>query len=373
MKTHYEVLGVPMGATAEQIRKRYRELVRRYHPDVNPSPEAKERFLQIQEAYQVLSDPERRRHYDALLRLGGRPTSPTPSTPPPNEPKPRSQPNRPRQTASPDALRPETREAIMQAERAFIQGRLMDALHWARQARRLQPRHPKSHEILGDIYTRQGLYDDALNAYTYALQLDPNNPHLQQKFDRLVEHTERQRASAPAPSVRHLPVIPLPAEWKQFAGQSVGWGTVLFLLMMAWAVPGEPLRALATFGWSVNLLLYFLLSGLLVGFLMKISQWLLPLADAFPWGRSGHWVSAGAMMVGLSLVSFPLSALLYLLLTLVQGGLNASVSRVFGVVGVMTALFALLYPYDWLYTLLFGGNLVFLALLGGWKLADLMS
>ncbi|MFQ3610792.1 MAG: DnaJ domain-containing protein [Fimbriimonadales bacterium] len=365
-QNHYEVLGVPVSATADQIRKRYRELVRRYHPDVNPSPEAKERFLQIQEAYQVLSDPERRRHYDALLRLGARPSPPSSTSRPANNP------TRPTPPTAPDGLRPETREAILQAERAFIQGRLLDALHWARQARRYQPRHPKSHEILGDIYTRQGLYDDALNAYTYALQLDPNNPHLQRKFDRLVAYTQRQRATAPAPTSRHLPVIPLPAEWKQFAGQSVGWGMVLFLMMMAWAVPGEPLRALATFGWSANLMLYLALAGLLVGFLMKLSQWLLPLADAFPWGRSGHALSAGAVMVGLSLVSFPLSALLYLLLTLVQGGLNASVSRVFSVVGVMTMLFALLYPYDWLYTLLFGGNLVFLGLLGGWKLADLM-
>ncbi len=365
---------MPMSATAEQIRKRYRELVRRYHPDVNPAPDAKERFLQIQEAYQVLSDPERRRHYDALLRLGAQPTPPQPSTPPSRPQSRPSQPSQARQaTTAPDGLRPETRQAILNAERAFIQGRLMDALHWARQARRLQPRHPKSHEILGDIYVRQGLFDDALNAYTYALQLDPNNPNLLRKFDRLVEHSQRQRASAPTPTTRHLPVLHLPTEWKLFVGQSVGWGTVLFLMMLAWAIPGEPLRLLATFGWSANLMLYMGLSGLLVGFLMKISQWILPLVDAFPWGRGRNKVSAGAMMVGLSLISFPLSALLYLLLTLVQGGLNASVSRVFGVVGAMTVVFALLYPHDWLYTLLFGGNLVFLGLLGGWKLADMMS
>jgi curved DNA-binding protein len=60
----YEVLGVPRDATREQIQRAYRALARRYHPDVNADPAAPERFKQINEAYEVLSDPQRRARYD---------------------------------------------------------------------------------------------------------------------------------------------------------------------------------------------------------------------------------------------------------------------------------------------------------------------
>jgi curved DNA-binding protein CbpA len=189
MQNHYEVLGLSMHATQEAIRRRYRELVRQYHPDVNPSPQAKERFLRIQEAYQVLSDPERRRHYDALLRLQmGEPPSARYS-------QPRTQPPRSTQSAQASQPKPspsqdELRRAILQAERAFLQGRLQDALYWAKQATRLAPRHPKGHEIIGDVYRTQGHYDAALNAYTYAIQLDPNNDDLQRKLDSVLARTQ---------------------------------------------------------------------------------------------------------------------------------------------------------------------------------------
>ena len=62
----YEVLGVPRDATAEDIQRAYRKLARAYHPDVNKDPDAEERFKEISEAYDVLSDPETRKRYDAF-------------------------------------------------------------------------------------------------------------------------------------------------------------------------------------------------------------------------------------------------------------------------------------------------------------------
>ena len=65
----YETLGVSRDADADAIKKAYRRMARQYHPDVNPDPEAQERFKEVSAAYEVLSDPEKRRMYD----LGGDP------------------------------------------------------------------------------------------------------------------------------------------------------------------------------------------------------------------------------------------------------------------------------------------------------------
>src|SRR5256885_11516835 len=61
---YYALLGVARGATDEQIRSAYRRLARQYHPDVNKADDAAERFKQITEAYEVLTDPQRRQRYD---------------------------------------------------------------------------------------------------------------------------------------------------------------------------------------------------------------------------------------------------------------------------------------------------------------------
>jgi len=62
----YEVLGVARDAQPDEIQRAYRKLARTYHPDVNKDPAAEERFKEISEAYDVLSDPETRRRYDAF-------------------------------------------------------------------------------------------------------------------------------------------------------------------------------------------------------------------------------------------------------------------------------------------------------------------
>jgi curved DNA-binding protein len=65
-KDYYEVLGVGRGASEEEIRRAYRKLARKYHPDVNKEAGAEDRFKEISEAYEVLRDPEKRERYDRL-------------------------------------------------------------------------------------------------------------------------------------------------------------------------------------------------------------------------------------------------------------------------------------------------------------------
>jgi curved DNA-binding protein len=65
-RDYYETLGIPRDASNEEIRRAYRSLARQYHPDVNKDPEAEDRFKEIAEAYEVLSDPGKRERYDSL-------------------------------------------------------------------------------------------------------------------------------------------------------------------------------------------------------------------------------------------------------------------------------------------------------------------
>lgn len=70
-QNHYEVLGVENNATQEQIKKAFRKLSMKWHPDRNKDSEAKEKFQEINNSYSVLSDPVKRREYDGLNRGGG--------------------------------------------------------------------------------------------------------------------------------------------------------------------------------------------------------------------------------------------------------------------------------------------------------------
>src|SRR5215203_5512473 len=91
-RDYYDVLGVSRDANETEVKKAFRRLARELHPDVNQAPDAEDRFKEAAEAYEVLSDAERRRTYDAYghegLRSGGfdpgaglRPPPPMPRPP----------------------------------------------------------------------------------------------------------------------------------------------------------------------------------------------------------------------------------------------------------------------------------------------------
>ena len=65
-KDYYEILGVSRDAKPDEIRKAYRKLAKQYHPDVSKEKDAEEKYKEINEAYEVLKDPEKRQKYDTL-------------------------------------------------------------------------------------------------------------------------------------------------------------------------------------------------------------------------------------------------------------------------------------------------------------------
>ena len=69
-RDYYEVLGVGRGAQEGDLKRAFRKLAQQYHPDVNPDSEAESKFKEINEAYQVLSDPQKRAIYDRFGHAG---------------------------------------------------------------------------------------------------------------------------------------------------------------------------------------------------------------------------------------------------------------------------------------------------------------
>ena len=71
MPTHYDILGVSQDATDQDIKKSYRKLSLQFHPDRNPDPSATEKYKEINESYEILSDQQKREQYNMELKFGG--------------------------------------------------------------------------------------------------------------------------------------------------------------------------------------------------------------------------------------------------------------------------------------------------------------
>ena len=69
-RDYYEVLGLSKGASEHEIKKAYRQMAKKYHPDINKSPDAEEKFKEVNEAYEVLSNPEKKANYDRFGHAG---------------------------------------------------------------------------------------------------------------------------------------------------------------------------------------------------------------------------------------------------------------------------------------------------------------
>jgi len=385
-RTHYETLGVARTAATEEIKKRFRELARRYHPDVASTADAAGRFREINEAYRVLCDPARRALYDAELKLAQsrqRPPGPpraaqaTPPRPGPAASHPQGTRSGPGTKPSPAAVR----DGVLDEARACLRRlKLRDAEALCRHAIRTFGRHSAAYEILGDIARARGRADDALAHYSLAIQLDRANRSAQEKFDRLVGQPSgptlsgraaaARRAARPAPSSgRTAPS----GDRARALGTAVGLAALALLIGRAAWADNPPATGVNVLEWDVLLLASLAAGGLIAGFVLAVNGTLGPLSRelaARPNPRGTPAVSLGLVLLSFSLLCFYAAAALYGGIALARGGASRSVLLALTATVVVVLLFAAASQPSTGFVLLMGGNVAFPGVAAGWRLAD---
>lgn len=389
-RTHYQILGVPETASIEEIKKQYRAMARKFHPDVNTGQEAARQFSIIAEAYRVLSDSEARRLYDANRALQSRPIG-TSSRPSGSSPAP--------STPRPSAAALEADRLVQQAQTAHSRGRHIEARTLAEQALRYNRKNALAWEILGDICRAQNRIDDALHNYSMAIQLEPRNASLHQKIERIARRTP----SAGSTSNGYTPNTPpraaaaanlfdntmrpggfgaMPAERRPLLQVLVGFfgffGAFLVLLFTGMfakelSSPAHSLPIVTTWTWPFVGALS--VTGVLLGATMTITGTIRRIEEdlILTPTETTRATPLGIFVMALGSIFFWGAAALHLLVSFTQEALTPSLLRLYGIVSVMVLLFATVWSDTsggFIQTLLFGGNVIFVSLIIGWLLGD---
>ena len=360
-KTHYETLGVAKNASMEEVRKAYRKLVLRYHPDSSQEPAALERFLAITGAYEVLSDWERRRHYDQLLALEAQRAAV------------QMEPERSGHERAKSAAHAKThhggRTAVISAELTRLtlmhsRGQSAQAEKLAHKILHYDNRQPIPYAVLGDLSRSRGDLRNAAKMYAMAVQMDPRNPIYQQRHEELVR--------GPAPTMTKQ------SEAANASRQTTALVSALALVMLAatYLVLSQEqalvhrLKPVST--WTLGVWVMAFVSGVVVGVALSIGE----LVDRFlsiattSVGR----ISPVVALASIAIVNFWVAAGVYLFLGLTQGGFNYSTSRVLVATACVTLLLSLGAHFsagiDAWQVFAWSGNLTYIGALCGWMVAD---
>lgn len=394
-ESHYQILGLTETATQDDIKRRYRELARRYHPDVSPSPDAASKFKAINEAHRVLSDAERRRDYDAELRMAREsrgtfvPRSTPASAPPSASASQNSAPPKNAATSKNTSARPnsstngtktasnnsnaEVAQLIAAAQQAMRFLKYREAESLCRQALKRDRRSAQAWEILGDMQKARGHTDEAIAMYSYALQLDRNNRSLQLKFDRLLGKPSQPTFSENA-SRRANRGSASDATGMRFWFNALGFGVLAFLVFMI-GVENKPAATTAfVYDWDLRLLFALAAAGMMGGLLLSINRLLMPvrgeMANIHSPRNRRNFVPLGAILIGFSLLSAYASFVIYILIAATQGTMSKSLLRAFLASFCLVAVFSLVSQTGAGLVLLWGGNVIFLTMLLGWAVGD---
>ena len=454
---YYAVLGLNARSTQDDIKKRYRELARRYHPDVNHSPDAAQKIKTINEAYHVLGDAERRATFDAS-RIFQMPTARAGQSP--NRPAPPSQPPRPNRTATGSAgappfnqfnqsrngansgasartsgpgsasrsggaadfgfdgfgrvvheaaqaaqerqaaeaaasrvaaagprRTPTQRKADESAERVkkligeaqlqLINRNCTEAERLCREIISLDRRCAVAYEMLGDCARKRGDTDAAIQAYSFAIQMNPQNQKVQAALDRLIG-TEGKGVSH-GPTMARSTSVPMSQRLGRdmVVNGSGGMAVIALVVILGllYLFPGTPFLA----GLSLNLLVILGICGSLGGFLLALYGGMRPQSQEMVTRGDGRKpIPLNGLLTLFALVWFGASLLAYVVVAVTQNRVSPSVLRAYALTFFLSVVAVCLYhPLNGdpagnfsVMALVFGGNLLFPTILLGWKAGD---
>lgn len=393
-KTHYQVMGLAETASPDDIKKAFRKLAREYHPDLHRDrPEMHEVFVRISQAYEVLSDPSRRAAYDLDLRTqarrdterrsggfgsasysqaaagaGARSAAGTSTTGPNaarNE-KARLEKEKKRQTIN---------KVMDDARLAFARGHLTEARRLCQEVLEVS-RMGDAYLMLGDIAARQGRWNAAVDNYTLAMQLMPNDPRIRRKFEEAVAQMgSGGRRSGGVRGPLGGQVSPGNRMSYQLGLACFGCAVILFLMFWAPNLVTPKLDWPFVEDWTVAHFASMVVVGFLAGAVLSSAT----LVDTFhaqlvvpTIGPGKIHVPIGLILGTLGVIFFPLAVAAYALIAYLQDGHSPSI------VGMLVTVVLLVFGF-WIVaapeaqgqTLLMGGNVVFIASLFGWLIGDL--
>ncbi|HRJ26809.1 MAG TPA: DnaJ domain-containing protein [Fimbriimonadaceae bacterium] len=360
--THYEQLGVGTDADESAIRAAYRRLVKLVHPDRSSAPDAQDRFIRVQEAYEVLTDPVRRASYDRLLELE--------RAGPPARPSASSTPTSPTQAQDEKPPRPPTGSAFQQPSdllrltQLSQKGLLIEAEKLAKKLVQTQPREALPHSVLGDVARHRGRLREAVSHYSYAIQLDPRNPTYTRK------HAEVHRILA-----RQEPMGTL--RRPQASPAAILTGVFATLACAIYVAKTQEPPLFPEFGplstLTLGCLMGLIVSGIALGAALAVANQVDPTALHSPLGEprlSMAW-SLG-LIAG---INFWLAGLAFGILAGMRRAAHPSMVKLLATVAVIPGVFALaaawqpgtLSPGQ---VLLWGGNFAYFGAILGWQVVE---
>lgn len=386
-KNYYDILGLQKTASPDQIKQRYRQLARKYHPDVAEDKAlAKAKFLEIAEAYQTLINEDRRLLYDTSLdshilrQQASRPTTSRAASDASDtghsshahshahSQSSQSQSQTRAQAAETDRIKmAEIRRWLKEAEASLAIGQFRSAIYASKEVLRLDTRNVRAHIILGDVYRIQGANDQAMAMYTIAVQLDPKNVDVQSKLDRLCRKAKVEQLS---PDERSASL--------RIGLNLIGVAVGIFMLFLLGTSANEPISWIRSHipfidSWSRQLVLTLGVTGALAGFLLSMNEKVQHLGEELVFKSvqgSGVSYPIGLLLMVFSLFSFYIAALVYVITGVLQEEISKSVVIAFTATGALILIATIIYTGH-LQVLAFGGNVVFPAVMLGWMTGDM--
>lgn len=369
-RTHYDVLGIPRFAGERQIREAYRKLAFEFHPDRNPSPEAAERFREITEAHEVLSDAERRREYDRWLageksgsprRPAARPTETRRVHPSPPTGSAHHRPP-PRPPSGPSATKASMAD-ILRLTQLLHRGRFAEAEALAMRLIRTFPGEAMPYAAIADVARFRGDFRRAAEYYAYAAQMNPGNPTYLRKYEEVL-----RAVSAAAPRER------LERHAQRQGLVAVG-GLIVLLACTYVAIADEP--PFWTFfplisSWTLGVTIMLFLSGVALGATLNAGRHVDPYYATF--GSALSRVPPALGLALISIVNFWAACLFFLGISANQGSMNRSLGvMLLGTAGAVVVIAVGAYASGTVrpeQVLLWGGNLAYLGTVVGWLVSD---